>query len=131
MPKPMRVGVYIPEDLVGELEAIMREKGIKSFSKIVQEALRLYIAEHSWKLKDRVTGIIGLLYDHEIGHVDEELVDIQHMYLDVVVSYMHIHLDERNCMLAIAVRGSREKVRELVGNLEKTKGVKLIRLMLV
>ena len=131
MAKPMRVGVYIPQDLANELAVVMREKGIENLSKVVQEALRLYVAEHGWRGKEKTTGIIGVFYDHEVAHVDEELTDIQHRYLDTVISTMHIHLDERNCLLAIAVKGGQERVKELVGNLEKIRGVKLIRLMLV
>lgn len=131
MSKPMRVGVYIPEDLAEELTVVMREKGITSISKVVQEALRLYVAEHGWRGREKATGIIGVFYDHEAAHVDEELTDIQHKYLDTVISTMHIHLDEKNCLLAIAVKGSQDRVKELVGNLEKIRGVKLIRLMLI
>ena len=90
--KPMRVGVYIPSDLAEKIEKIMKSKGVDSLSKIVQEALRLYIAEHSWASGEEVVGAITVLYDHEVGHTDEKITDVQHKYLDIVLSATHIHL---------------------------------------
>ena len=110
----------------------MKLSGMSSKSKVIQEALRLFIIEQRWRLAEgKVAGVLGVIYDHEVGHADEVLTDIQHKYLDVVISTMHIHLDVRNCMLAIAVRGSAERVRELINEIEKVKGVKLVRPMLM
>jgi len=129
--KSMKVGVYIPEDLVGGLSAIMRELGVGSLSRVVQESLRLYMAEHSWRTHGDVVGAIGVLYDHEAGEVDEELTDAQHGFLQEVVSAIHVHLDERNCLLIIVVKGAASNVKELISKIEKIKGVKLVRLMLM
>jgi len=110
----------------------MRLTRLGSKSKVIQEALRLFVIEQRWRLAEgKVAGILGVIYDHEVGHADEVLTDIQHKYLDTVISVMHIHLDLRNCMLAIAVRGSAERVRKLISEIEGVKGVKLVRPMLM
>lgn len=129
--KPLRVGVYIPRDLAEKLSEIMRDQGVDSFSRIVQESLRLYIAEHSWRTEEEVVGAIGVLYDHEVYHVDEELTDVQHRYLPVIVASTHVHLDQRNCLLIVIVRGFSSTIKEFVSSVEKIKGVKLVRLMLM
>lgn len=110
----------------------MRLTRLGSKSKVIQEALRLFVIEQRWRLAEgKVAGILGVIYDHEVGHADEVLTDIQHKYLDTVISVMHIHLDPRNCMLAIAVRGGAERVRKLISEIEGVKGVKLVRPMLM
>jgi len=129
--RSMKVGVYIPEDIVEKLSVIMREVGAESLSRVVQESIRLYIAEHSWRTHGDVVGAVGVLYDHEAGEVDEELTDVQHRFLQEVVSAIHVHLDERNCLLIVVVRGAASNIKELVGRIEKIKGVKLVRLMLM
>jgi len=129
--KPMKVGVYIPGNIVEKLTEIMKEIGVESLSRVVQESIRLYIAEHSWRTRGEVVGAIGVLYDHEAGDVDGELTDIQHKFLHAVVATTHVHLDERNCMLIVVVRGAADSVKDLVSNIEKVKGVKLVRLMLM
>lgn len=129
--KPLRVGVYIPKDLAEKLSEIMKDQGIDSLSRIVQESLRLYLAEHSWRTGEEVVGAIGILYDHEVNHVDEELTDVQHKYLSIIVASTHVHLDQRNCLLIVIVKGFSNTIKEFINNVEKIKGVKLVRLMLM
>ena len=131
IPKPLKAGVYIPRDLSEKLMEVMRSMGVDSISKVVQEAVRLFIAEHSWRVGGEVVGALGVLYDHEVGSVDEELTDVQHRFLQVIVSSIHVHLDERNCLLVVIVRGPSGTVKELVEGIEKVKGVKLVRLTLM
>lgn len=125
------MGVYIPRELAEEVLRVMKEAGIDSVSKVVQEGLRLYVAEHSWRTGGEVVGALGVIYDHEVDHVDEELTDIQHKYLDTVVSSLHVHLDLESCLLIIVVRGSSKLIKALVEDLEKVRGVKTVRLMLM
>ena len=130
-PKPLRVGVYIPKDLEEKLTEIMKDLGVDTISRVVQESVRLFIAEHSWRVGGEVVGAVGVLYDHEVDHVDEELTDVQHRFLPIVVSSIHVHLDEKNCLLVVIVKGSSNSIKELVNSIEKIKGVKLVRLMLM
>ena len=130
-PKPLRVGVYIPKDLAEKLTEIMKDLGADTISRVVQESVRLFIAEHSWRIGGEVVGAVGVLYDHEVDHVDEELTDVQHRFLSIVVSSTHVHLDEKNCLLVVIVKGSSNSIKELVNSIEKIRGVKLVRLMLM
>ena len=127
----VKFGVYLPEDLARELEECMDITGIKSKSKIIQEALRLFIIEHRWKAVGKASGIIGIIYDHEVKGVDELLTDIQHDYLDVIITTIHVHLDKRKCMLAIIVKGDTNRIKELLNNIMKIKGVLVARPMLL
>jgi len=45
--QPVHIGVYLPGELAEKLHELMIEPGIDNFSRIVQEALRLYISEHA------------------------------------------------------------------------------------
>ncbi len=128
---PRKFGVYVSEDIARELEKCMATLGVKSKSRLVQEALRYFIAEHRWRLGGRVAGVLGILYDHEIGHADEELTDIQHHYLDVITSALHVHLDERRCMLIIVVRGDSDRIKKLLAEIERVRGVLAAKPMLI
>ena len=129
--KGVRFGVYIPPDLAKELNECMSKLGIRSKSQLVQEALRLFIAEHRWRLSGQVVGAIGIIYNHDVGEVDEELTDIQHKYLDIIVGAFHLHLDRENCLLMIVVKGESNKIRSLLDELIKVKGVKTARPLLL
>jgi CopG family nickel-responsive transcriptional regulator len=128
---PMRIGVYLPGDLAERLLGLMKELGVSNFSRVVQEALRVYIVEHEWRTSGFVSGVIVVLYNHEVRGIDEALTDIQHNYLDSISATMHIHLDRENCLLAIAVKGDSNSLKKLIGSIESLKGVKLVRPILI
>ncbi len=71
-----------------------------------------------------------MIYDHEARGADEVLIDVQHRFLELVPASLHVHLDERNCLLAIAIRGDVKRVKKLVVELEKIRGVKQVRALL-
>lgn len=132
MGKMIKTGIYLPGELSEELEKYMKVAGVKSKSKVIQEALRLFILERKWeRVEGEVTGIVSVIYDHEVEHVDEVLTDIQHGFLDIIISALHVHLDYRTCMLAIAVRGDVRRVKELLTDFRRVKGVKLVRTTLM
>lgn len=126
-----KFGVYLPIDLARQLEGFMRETGIKSKSRLVQEALRVFLLEHAWRSGKAVAGVIGVFYNHEVRGVDEALTDIQHDYLDIILSTLHVHLTRDHCMLAITVRGQTRRIRELVNKLMGINGVIVVRPLLL
>ena len=63
---------------------------------------------------------------------DEKLTDIQHNnYLAVVVSALHVHLTKDKCMLAIIVRGDSARIKDIISEIEKIKGVLMVRPMVM
>jgi len=127
----IKFGVYIPEDIARELEDIMKSMGIDNKSKVIQEALRVFVLENKWYFTKNVAGSIAILYNHDVDEVDVKLTDIQHEYIDIIKASMHIHLDEKKCMLLIAVKGESSKIKELIGKLHTIRGVLLIRHVLL
>jgi len=59
-----KFGVYLTDELYEKLQEYMDKLGVRSKSKLLQEALRLFIVEHQWKLGGNVVGLIGIVYDH-------------------------------------------------------------------
>jgi CopG family nickel-responsive transcriptional regulator len=129
--EPLRFGVYIPGDLARDLEECMRITDIRNRSRIVQEALRLFITEHKWRSGGSASGIIGVIYNHEVKGADELLTDVQHEFLDIIVSTVHVHLDRERCMLAIIVRGNTEKIKSLLNKIMGIRGVLVVRPILL
>lgn len=120
-----KFGIYIPKDLLVKLDECMRSLNINNRSKIVQEALQLFLLEHGWKTDHKVKGIIGVVYRH--GKCDMVLTEIQHEYLEIIISTIHIHLDKERCMLAIIVDGDGDRIRNLISEIMNIKGVKIVR----
>ncbi len=133
MEKIVRISVTFPPDLLREFDEIISRMGYSNRSKAVQDAVRLFISERKWLQEERgrQAGILMLLYDHDARGLEDALTDVQHHHADVISSTMHIHLTERDCLEAIAVKGDAEEIRKLNDELSSKRGVKLLKTMIV
>ncbi|MEK6678940.1 MAG: nickel-responsive transcriptional regulator NikR, partial [Nitrospirota bacterium] len=54
----------------------------------------------------------------------DALTDIQHNFHTSVISSMHVHMDEHNCLEVIVVRGKGNDIKKIADRLISAKGVK-------
>ncbi len=123
-----KFGIYLPKEIESDLDYLVKELDLSSKSKLFQEALRLFIVENKWRIvRGKIAGAIGLLYNHSVKGTDEMITRVQHKYADIIVSSIHVHLDEERCLLTIIVRGDVSRVKELYRELHGVTGVLLTR----
>lgn len=129
----VRVGVTFPPDLLKDFDDIIAKTGYENRSKAVQDAVRLFVSERKWLQDEKgaQAGVLVMLYDHEIKGLENELTHIQHHHSDVICSTIHIHLNERDCLEAIAVKGDVEEIKKLSNELSAQKGVKIFKTTLM
>jgi CopG family nickel-responsive transcriptional regulator len=133
MTKITRVGVTFPPDLLKDLDTVVSKMGYESRSKAIQDAVALFVSEKKWLQDDNAeqTGVLLMIYDHEVRGLESNLTEVQHEHSKVVSSVMHIHIGERDCLEAIAVKGKASEIRELSNELTTKKGVKILKTMIV
>jgi CopG family nickel-responsive transcriptional regulator len=129
MPKIKRVGVTFPPDLLEDFDEIIGAMGYENRSKAVQDAVRMFVAERNLLQNETgdQAGLMMMLYDHEVGGLENALTHVQHHFAHIICSTMHIHLSEKDCLEAIAVKGKAGDVRKLRDQLAAKKGVKLLK----
>ena len=125
MTRYAKTGVALPEDLLHELDEVLRSLGVTSRSQGIRMAIRNFIALNTWRVSRgvNVAGVILVHYNHEKHDVDEILTDIQHEHLDIIQSALHVHLSKEECLQIIAVKGKVEDIRMLTEKLGGVKGV--------
>jgi CopG family nickel-responsive transcriptional regulator len=120
-----RFGVSIEKDLLEVFDKIIEEKGYNSRSEAIRDIIRDYIVREKWNIKkEKVVGSISLVYEHDVYGLADKLTDIQHHYHDVIISTLHVHFDEKNCLEVILVRGKVEKIKKLYDELSSLKWVR-------
>jgi len=127
-----RFTISVAPELLSMFDEVSASKGYASRSEAVRDAIREYLVAHEWSAEGadgEVVGTVTLVYDHEIRHLSEELLERQHRHLAHVLSSMHVHLDRRNCLEVIVVRGQRTEVAALADELISLRGVKHGRLV--
>ena len=72
-----------------------------------------------------------LVYEHEVRGLTDKLMDIQHENSGIISTVQHLHIDTKNCLETLIVRGPAEHIQKLVDRLGALRGVKMAKLMVV
>ncbi|UCC58614.1 MAG: nickel-responsive transcriptional regulator NikR [Candidatus Bathyarchaeum sp.] len=129
MTKIVRVGVTFPPELLRELDVTIEELGYNSRSKAIQDAVTAFITEQRLlkKQKGKKAGVLVMVYNHQVRGLEDDLIQAQHNHRQVICSVLHVHLSDRECLEAVAVKGNAEEIRKLAQELATKKGVKQVR----
>lgn len=124
MKELMRFGVSISSGLLDKFDELIETKGYVNRSEAIRDLIRDYLVEHEWEKDAETMGSVTLVYDHHVRELTESLTALQHEFHSSIISSMHVHVDEHNCLEVIVIRGKGSKVKEIADRLISTKGVK-------
>lgn len=124
MDKLVRFGISLEKALSDRFDRHLAEKKYTNRSEAIRDLIREKLVKEEWLLGEEVAGAVTLIYDHHKRDLVNRLMDLQHDFLDVIVSAQHIHVDHHNCLEIIAVKGLPQKVQLLAALLKAAKGVK-------
>ena len=127
----MRFSVAMPEDLLVRFDRLVARRGLaKNRSEVVRDLVRDALVEEECSTPGaEVMGTLTIVFDHHASDLQEKLHAIQHEYFESIVSSMHVHLDEHNCLEVIVLRGETGLVQDIANLILGTKGVKNGRLV--
>ncbi len=133
MSKIVRVGITFPPELLKDFDEITGKMGYESRSKAIQDAVTLFVSERKWIKQENTiqTGVILMVYDHDAKGLESELTETQHEHSSIITSTLHIHISERDCLEAIAVKGKASEIHHLSDELTTRKGVKIVKTTIV
>ncbi|MEM0150254.1 MAG: nickel-responsive transcriptional regulator NikR [Thermoplasmata archaeon] len=126
-----RFGVSMDKELLDNFDNFIRKYGYMNRSEAIREIIKERLIEEKVKNEEGISfGTIVIVYDHEVGDINDKLVDIQHKYLDLVIFSTHIHLDERNCIENIVLKGKNSDITSLAQKLRTLKGIISVKFVL-
>jgi len=108
------VSLSIPKSLLEKVDRYLREQGFANRSEIIRQALRAYMSESRRlsELQGRITAIITIVYRREAKRA--QITDVQHNFGPVVLTFLHTHIEEGNCVEIIVARGDAQVIRSLI-----------------
>ena len=133
MSKIVRVGVTFPPELLKDLDKITEEMGYESRSKAIQDAVSSFITDQRLihEQKGKKAGVLVMVYDHDVKGLEDDLIESQHHHRNIINAVLHVHLSDKECLEAVAVKGEAEDIRKLAQELATRKGVKQVRSTIV
>ncbi len=123
--KLSRFGVSIEENLLADFDRLIQAKGYANRSEAIRALIRNLLLETRVEedTEAEVIGTLTLVYDHHAGELSSRLTELEHRFHHAVVSTLHVHFDERNCLEVLVVRGRGAEVRQISDSLIGTRGV--------
>lgn len=112
------VSVSLPDELVAAMDAAIENEGAKGRSEFIRAAIRTRMAVDA--ASGHMHGSITVAY----AHGDEaRFSEMRHAFHDVVLSMMHTHCDQDQCMDVLLVGGEAARIHELHRGLERMRQV--------
>ncbi len=125
MAELVRFGISIDDRLLRRFDDLIDRKGYVNRSEAVRDLIRNALVEDEWTREDEeIVGTVTLVYDHHTRDLADKLTEQQHTHHGSIVSALHVHLDEHNCLEVVVVKGRAGEIRRLADELLGTKGVK-------
>ena len=121
----IRFGISLDRLLLERFDHLIDKKGYSSRSEAIRDLIRDSLVMEEWEVaKAETVGTITIVYSHDTRELTDILTDLQHLYFHSIISSMHIHLDEHNCLEVIVVKGKPKDIKAIADRLIGTRGVK-------
>ena len=120
-----RVSISLESALLGAFDQqIIEGKNYANRSEAIRDLIRdRLIQEEAAESTGEQVAVVTLIFDHHARELANRLIEKQHHHHHLVVSTMHVHLGERNCLEVTVLRGPAAEIRHLGDELLGTRGV--------
>jgi CopG family nickel-responsive transcriptional regulator len=119
-----RISVSLPDHLLQQFDSMVAERGFESRSQAITDMIHQQLTEHREELgQDIMAGTINLVYDHSIPGVQKHLADLQHEFIDEVISALNVNLIENRTLSVILVQGPASKLNMIADRMRTCRGV--------
>jgi len=128
-----RITLTVPGELAEELDSAVEQWEYASRSKACRDALRSFLTDLEWQdsLAGTYRGTVTIVYNHDAGHINDEILELQHDDTDTIIATQHVHVDDHRCLETLVVEGTGTDINTLVNKLRSLTGMKRVKFTVV
>lgn len=110
-----KFGVSLEPSLLAEFDRYIDGKGLPNRSEALSHLIRRELNRSEFEKNERGSGFasITICFDHHKKDLGDQLIRIQHDYLDVIKCSQHLHVDHDLCAEVILCLGRKKQILEL------------------
>jgi CopG family transcriptional regulator, nickel-responsive regulator len=125
------VSLSIPKPLLEKVDTYIKEQGYANRSEIIRQALRAYMSEAKRleELKGNITATITIIYQK--GHRTGQNSDSQNHFNNIVLTFLHTHIEEGYCIEVIVAKGDAQTMKNFINTLKTNKQVSEVKITLL
>lgn len=125
----VRTGLSLDRGLLARFDEAIARKGYTNRSEAVRDLIREHLIVKDIHQNKQIVGTLTLVYDHHRPKLSERLIDAQHQSHGKVLAATHVHLDQRNCLEVVIMKGRSLEVKQMADQILSLRGVKHGRLV--
>jgi len=126
-----RISISIAQGLLEDFNRYVRDKGYENRSAAISHLLRQELLQcRGDRGQEVLAGSITLFYSEERSSLPMEIAQLQRVYIDQVISSLHVLLEKDSVMEVLVVQGPLWKLKEMAGKFVSLKGVETGKLTL-
>lgn len=130
MAELVRTGVSIEQDLLEEFDRLIERRGYSNRSEALRDLIRDALVTEEINDNLPVVATLSMIYDHDKPDLSKKITDAQHDHHGNVMASTHVHLDERNCLEVVLMKGRAGDIKHLADHMLAFRGVKHGKLVL-
>lgn len=121
-----RITITIDDDLASEIDETLARRGYQNRSETIRDLVRIGLKQ--WALDtddmDRCVGVLSYVYDHASRDLAKRLTATSHHSHDLIVSSLHVHLNEHMCLEISVLKGPLLEVRHFAEKIISERAVR-------
>jgi CopG family nickel-responsive transcriptional regulator len=120
-----RIGISLDKALLDRFDVLIAGRGVANRSEAIRDLIRDALVQDDWARDEReAVAAVVIVYDHHSHDLGHRIAEIQHRNHRAVVSSLHVHLDEHNCLEVILLRGSAREIEAMGNSIIGARGVR-------
>lgn len=125
------ISLSIPKLLLEKVDNYIKEQGYANRSEVVRQALRAYISEAKRleELRGNITATITIIYQK--GAKTGQITDAQHHFNNIVLTFLHTHIEEGYCIEIIVAKGDAEIMKYFISAMKANKQISEVKVTLL
>jgi len=125
------VSLSIPKTLLEKVDSYIKEQGFANRSEIIRQALRAYLSEGRklGELQGKIIATITIVYRR--GDRTGQIADVQHGYSNVVLTFLHTHVEEGYCIEIIVAKGEAKTINAFITALKANRQISEVKVTLL
>ena len=126
------VNISLPDDMIGKIDAILKQQSYASRSELVRDALRGLFSEVDWisRLGGMTLAVVTMTFNMERRGTLDEIGRIEHRHEHLILTSLHNHMG-KTCLEVIITKGDTERIKELIKCLKAIRGVEIVKATVV
>lgn len=122
-PKLSRISITVPENTVEALDQKIVEEHYESRSQAIVDMINHHLIDQYSSDNSVMVGTLTLLYQRRTANIRIQIGDLQHQYLEQVISSLSVQLDAEKILEVMLLQGKSNDLKQISQQFIALKGV--------